>query len=110
MAELRTPRETKPVSGSIHCVPSCGSLSRWILEVEQLRDIDLKFRVMSLAVLNKGRDLPERVPGDDEERLGPGAGRDHRRAARGNEILRPLYTAMGTQIHNQGNKTDFDDR
>jgi 2-hydroxychromene-2-carboxylate isomerase len=73
--------------------------SRWLLEVAEQRPVEPRWHVMSLAVLNQDKDLPENYRRLMEEAWGPVRVCIAAEEKYGPEALGKLYTELGTRFH-----------
>ncbi|MBN6058037.1 disulfide bond formation protein DsbA [Nonomuraea sp. RK-328] len=91
--------------------PSCPfawATSRWLIEVEHVRPIDPRWRLMSLKLLNQDKDVPQ----DYKDRTVRAMGLVRVIAAAqqkyGDHVTGTLYTEMGTRLHNEGRSKQAD--
>jgi 2-hydroxychromene-2-carboxylate isomerase len=79
--------------------PFAWITSRWILEVEKVRDIEVTWHIMSLAYLNQDKDISDEYRAFLSTAWQPVRVLMAAEQKYGKEALLPLYTAMGTRIH-----------
>lgn len=91
--------------------PWAWMTSRWLMEAARVRDLDITWSVMSLAVLNEGRDLPESYAELMGRAWAPvrviiAAAKEHPGDDEGNTTRKGLYDAIGRRVHNEGRGTE----
>ncbi|HJE51824.1 MAG TPA: DsbA family protein [Tessaracoccus flavescens] len=79
--------------------PWAWMTSRWLLEVEKVRDVKVTFHVMSLSVLNEGRDLPADYRAHIDQAWLPARASLLVEERHGSDKLAEFYTELGTRFH-----------
>ena len=88
--------------------PFAWITSRWIKEVQEVRDIKVSWHVMSLAYLNQDRDISDEYRSFLEPTRGPVRVLVAAEDRYGSEVLDRLYTAFGELIHHEKHPKDRD--
>lgn len=89
--------------------PYTWLVARWLREVEQRRDLDLRFHVMSLRLLNEGRALFPRYREVIDASAGPSRVATAVVERHGTEALRAWHTAFGERIFDEWRFPDSDE-
>lgn len=90
--------------------PFCWITTRWVEHVREQRDYSVRWRWISLKMINEGTEYT-----DHRHQISHEAGMaglrilDAVRAEHGNDAVGEAYTAFGTGIHVDGRKEEFGD-
>lgn len=79
--------------------PFAWVTSRWIQEVQRVRDVQVAWRPMSLAVLNEGRELAQEYREFIDQTWLPARAASQIFHQYGHDILGAYYTHVGSAIH-----------
>ena len=86
--------------------PFAWMTSRWLLHAAEVREIEPVYSVMSLSVLNEGRELDPGYRAMIDDSWGPARLAIAIDAAEGNEAFARWYTAWGERYHVGGQNED----
>ena len=84
--------------------------SRWVTEVQALRDYDVSWKFISLKIINKDLDYSKMPAGYADVHAAGTAGlrvAAKGRSVAGNEAVAKVYTALGTSLHNNQEREKF---
>ncbi len=80
--------------------------AEWLLDVADRRPLDIRWRVLSLAMLNEGRDLPEAYVSLMARAMGPVRVLTAARVTQGDDAVLPLYRGLAERYHRQSRHDD----